>query len=57
MGIPNDYPVGTAGEPWGEREVEQWRSRQSRQRRYDVDVVTRIDALADRYEKLFGRPL
>ena len=52
MGIPNDYPVGTAGQPWGEREVEQWRSRQSRQRRYDVDVVTRIDALADRYEKL-----
>lgn len=46
------YPVGTPGVPWGNLELEQWRGRQSRLRRYDVDVVPRIDALADRYEKI-----
>ncbi|KQZ61624.1 peptidase [Sphingopyxis sp. Root1497] len=46
------YPVGTPGVPWGALELAQWRSRQSRQRRYDVDVVPRIDALADRYERI-----
>ncbi|MBO9694752.1 MAG: M14 family metallocarboxypeptidase [Sphingopyxis sp.] len=46
------YPVGTMGQPWGAIELGQWRSRQSRSRRYDVDVVPRIDALADRYEKI-----
>ncbi|MDO9370833.1 MAG: M14 family metallocarboxypeptidase [Sphingopyxis sp.] len=46
------FPVGTPGQPWGEFEVEQWRGRQSRQRRYDVDVVPRIEALADRYKKI-----
>ena len=46
------YPVGTPGQPWGAVELDQWRSRQSRLRRYDVDIVPRIDALAERYEKL-----
>jgi hypothetical protein len=46
------YPVGTPGQPWGEAEIEVWRARQSRHRFYDVDVVTRIDALADRFEKI-----
>lgn len=46
------YPVGTTGQPWGATELDQWRGRQSRLRRYDVDVVPRIDALADRYEKI-----
>ena len=52
MTISNFYPVGTAGVPWGADELDQWRSRQSRLRRYDVDVVPRIDALAGRYEKI-----
>lgn len=46
------YPVGTLGQPWGVAEVRQWRDRQSRQRRYDVDILPRIDALADRYERI-----
>lgn len=46
------YPVGSFGQPWGDIELEQWRGRQSRLRRYDVDVVPRIDALTDRYEKI-----
>lgn len=48
----NVYPVGIFGRPWGEIEIDQWRARQSRQRRYDVDIVPRIDRLADRYEKI-----
>ena len=52
MDQPHFYPVGTSGQPWGKAEVEQWRSRQSRLRRYDLDIVPRIDALADRYEKV-----
>ncbi|WEK01953.1 MAG: M14 family metallocarboxypeptidase [Candidatus Sphingomonas phytovorans] len=50
------YPVGTPGQPWNEDDLNQWRARQSRQRRYDEDVVPRIEALADRYEKIaYGR--
>lgn len=52
MNHPHFYPVGTVGQPWGETEVELWRSRQSRLRRYDLDILPRIDALADRYEKV-----
>ena len=46
------YPVGTPGQPWGVEERNRWRSRQSRRRRYDQDVVPRIEALAARFEKL-----
>jgi hypothetical protein len=50
------YPVGTVGKPWGAIELDQWRSRQARLRRYDIDVVPRIDALAGRYETIeYGR--
>jgi hypothetical protein len=52
MNVVKAYPVGTPGQPWGEREVDEWRDRQSRQRRYDVDVVPRIDALADRFDRI-----
>lgn len=40
------YPVGTPGQKWGEAELGEWRARQVRHRRYDVDVVPRIEALA-----------
>lgn len=46
------YPVGTPGQPWGETERNLWRARQSRQRRYDEDVLPRIEALSDRFEKV-----
>jgi hypothetical protein len=50
------YPVGIPGQPWCENERVQWRARQVRQRRHDQDVVPRIDALADRYDKIdYGR--
>ncbi|MGV3482254.1 MAG: M14 family metallopeptidase [Sphingobium sp.] len=46
------YPIGTPGQPWGAAELDQWRARQPRQRRYDADVLPRIDALADRFERI-----
>jgi hypothetical protein len=45
------YPVGTPGRPWGKAERNQWRARQSRHRRYDRDVLPRIEALSDRFER------
>ena len=56
MANPNYYPIGIPGRPWSEHELGQWRTRQVRRRRYDDDIVARIDALADRYEKItYGR--
>lgn len=52
MSNASRYPVGEPGQPWGETEVDQWRSQQSRRRLYAEDVAPRIEALADRYEKL-----
>lgn len=50
------YPVGTPSDPWGDAERAEWRGRQSRRRRYDEEVVPRIEALADRFEKMvYGR--
>lgn len=40
------YRIGTPGQPWGENELKQWRSGQSRLRRYDEQVLPRIEALA-----------
>jgi hypothetical protein len=50
------YPVGTPGVAWGAAELDQWRARQPRQRRYDQDVLPRIDKLAERFERIpYGR--
>jgi hypothetical protein len=46
------YPVGVPGRPWGEAERAQWRARLPRPRRYDVDVLPRIEALADHFERI-----
>jgi hypothetical protein len=45
------YPIGIPGQPWSADDRSDWRARQSRRRRYDEDVVPRIEALTDRYEK------
>ncbi len=44
------YPIGTPGRPWGDAERAAWRARQVRQRSHADDVVTRIDALRDRFD-------
>ena len=46
------YPIGLTGRPWGEQERDQWRARQSRRRSYEQDVVRRVRALSDRFEKI-----
>ncbi|MCD9096362.1 M14 family metallocarboxypeptidase [Luteimonas fraxinea] len=44
------YPIGTPGQPWGDAERAAWRARQVRQRSHADDVVTRVDALRDRFD-------
>jgi hypothetical protein len=44
------YPIGTPGQPWGEAEKQQWQAAQKTQRSYADDVVTKIDALRDRFD-------
>lgn len=46
------YPIGVPGQKWGDSELAAWRQRQVRHRRYEVDVVPRIEALAGRYDKI-----
>jgi hypothetical protein len=44
------YPIGTPGRPWDEADRRAWRDRQRKQRSYAEDVLTRIDALRDRFD-------
>ncbi|MCK7594061.1 M14 family metallopeptidase [Pseudomarimonas salicorniae] len=44
------YPIGTPGKPWGDAERAQWLSRQSMQRSYAEEVLSRIDALKAKFE-------
>ena len=48
----NAYPIGTPGRPWGEVERNQWRAGRPQLRRYDQDVLPRIEALADRFDRV-----
>lgn len=50
MTSPAPYPIGTPGQPWGEAEVAEWRSRQTRQRSYQEDVLRRVEALHDHFD-------
>ena len=43
------YPIGTAGQPWGTAEREQWRSLQNRKRGY-ADVLAVIERLRSRFD-------
>jgi hypothetical protein len=56
MTVHTPYPVGVPGQAWGEAERAAWRARLPRLRRYDEDVLPRIEALADRFERIaYGR--
>ena len=44
------YPVGTPGQPWGAPERAQWLALQQVQRSYAGEVVSRIDALRERFD-------
>jgi hypothetical protein len=43
-------PIGTPGRPWGAAEKAEWRSRQRKKRSYADEVVSKIDALRDRFD-------
>lgn len=43
-------PIGTPGQPWGAAEVAQWRSRQTRKRSYEADVLRVVDTLRTRFD-------
>lgn len=50
------YPIGTPGQPWGEAEKAEWRSRQTRQRSYAADVLGVIERLRSSFEVVqYGR--
>ena len=44
------YPIGTAGQPWGAAEREEWRSRQDVKRRYVIDVLGVVERLRPRFD-------
>ncbi|MFC0679406.1 M14 family metallocarboxypeptidase [Lysobacter korlensis] len=44
------YPIGTPGTAWGDAERDEWRSRQSRRRSYESDVLARIEQLRGRFD-------
>ena len=48
--IPRHYDIGTPGQPWGEAEKREWRARQRKQRDYRENVLTRIEALRERFD-------
>ncbi len=47
---PTPYPIGTPGLPWGTADVATWRSRQTRKRSYEADVLSVIEQLRSRFE-------
>lgn len=50
--MSSGFPIGVAGRPWGEQERAQWRATQTKRRSYEADVVSRIEALGDRFERI-----
>lgn len=51
-----NYPIGTAGIPWGAAEKDAWLATQTRKRSYQTDVLTRIDALRASFDvQEYGR--
>src|SRR5262245_18385137 len=45
-------PIGVAGRPWGEQERIEWRAMQAKRRSYQADVVAKVEALRDRFERI-----
>ena len=44
------YSIGTPGQAWGPAEKAEWRSRQTRQRSYQDEVVRVIEAMRERFD-------
>ena len=52
MTLHAPYPIGTPGHAWGATEVSTWRSRQTRKRSYEADVLGVIERLRERFDVL-----
>ena len=50
MTTNSPYPIGTPGQPWSAAEKALWRSRQTRKRSYEADVLGAIDRLRTRFD-------
>jgi hypothetical protein len=48
--MPARYPVGHSGLAWGDAERLQWRERQIARRKYDQDVLERVEALCGQFD-------
>ncbi|MGR4988012.1 M14 family metallopeptidase [Vibrio rotiferianus] len=44
------YPIGTPGQPWAEAERKAWCEQRDVKRSYQDEVVTKVDALRDRFD-------
>lgn len=44
------YPIGTPGQPWSEKERQAWLATQEVKRSYQDEVVSKIDALRERFD-------
>jgi hypothetical protein len=56
MTSPASYPIGTPGVPWGAAEVASWRSRQTRKRSYEAEVLDVVERLRPRFDVVeYGR--
>lgn len=44
------YPIGTPGQPWGEAERKAWCEQRDVKRSYQEEVVTKVDALRERFD-------
>jgi hypothetical protein len=50
MTAQTSYPIGIAGQPWGDAEKASWLSRQVRRRSYEADVLKAIEGLRVRFD-------
>ncbi|MEI8607717.1 M14 family metallocarboxypeptidase [Enterovibrio sp. Hal110] len=50
MSTSNSFPIGTPGQPWGDEEKAQWLATTRIKRSYKDDVLSKIDALRDRFD-------
>ena len=56
MTAPAFHPIGMPGVPWGAAEIASWRSRQTRKRSYEADVLGTIERLRSRFDVVeYGR--
>ncbi|WP_261816595.1 M14 family metallopeptidase [Vibrio gallicus] len=46
------YPIGTVGQKWTHKEVQQWRDSRVVQRSYQDDVLVKIEQVSDAFERI-----